>query len=628
MTFIPQSSRWPRLFQARLGPLGGHREQAAALAHELGYLPLALELAAAQVEAGISWTELLNAFRQELADLDALELDEATYRNESLRLSFRLSLERLSSEDQDAFVWLGVLPEDVRLNAAMAATLWNQPEADTRKRLRRLRDKALLKTIAADEYTIHDLLHDEAKVRLKEQMPLPKAHALFLDRCKHKHQVAYDRWDRLPDDGYIHAYLTWHMEQAGQPAAIHTLLRLETQEGHNAWYEARDALGQTTGYLDDVRRAWRLAEKIFFPDDGVRMAQSIGLQNRCALIITSLNSQAKNIPPALASALVEKGIWVPAQGLAYARQVPDPEQQMLALAELTPYLPKSLLREALAVAWKIGDEWYQVEALTKLTPHLSESLLREALVAVREIHNEEYQAEALVDLAPHLPEPERRQVLQEALAVMRKIEDEEDQAEPLAELALSLSKPSQREALTAMRESRRRAIWKRYLPQTPLTELTSHLQETLATVWKIEDEGHRVEVLAGLAPHLSEPLLREALVAVREIGDEWYQVEALTKLTPHLSESLLREALVAVQEIGYIEHRVGALARLAPYLTTLPIPTLYALWRETLPILTHCTRRDLLADIRAFEPPITALGGAEAVMETICAIQDVGRWWP
>ena len=51
------------LFQARLGELGAGLEAARDLAHELGYLPLALELAAAQVEGGVSWDVLRAACR-------------------------------------------------------------------------------------------------------------------------------------------------------------------------------------------------------------------------------------------------------------------------------------------------------------------------------------------------------------------------------------------------------------------------------------------------------------------------------------------------------------------------------------------------------------------------------------
>lgn len=53
------------LFEARLGPLGSDQEQAMALARELGHLPLALELVAAQVAAGYSWSELLEVFRRQ-----------------------------------------------------------------------------------------------------------------------------------------------------------------------------------------------------------------------------------------------------------------------------------------------------------------------------------------------------------------------------------------------------------------------------------------------------------------------------------------------------------------------------------------------------------------------------------
>ncbi|MFN3763285.1 MAG: hypothetical protein ACK4WK_08815, partial [Anaerolineae bacterium] len=91
---------------------------------------------------------------------------------------------------------------------------------------------------------------------------------------------------------------------------------------------------------------------------------------------------------------------------------------------------------------------------------------------------------------------------------------------------------------------------------------------------------------------------------------------------------VLGEALAAAREIGGEYWRAEALAALAPHLAALPRPALYPLWDETLPALAHRTRRDLLADLRALEPVIFALGGAEAVRETFRAIQDVGRWWP
>src|SRR5262249_6729247 len=75
------------------------RGAAAALVQAVGRLPLALELAAAQVADGARWEELLADLGAESAGLEALSLaggggipDEAEARHLSLRASFNLSL--------------------------------------------------------------------------------------------------------------------------------------------------------------------------------------------------------------------------------------------------------------------------------------------------------------------------------------------------------------------------------------------------------------------------------------------------------------------------------------------------------------------------------------------------------
>ena len=102
----------------RRSVIGAERDQALALAEEVGYLPLALELTAAQVADGVPWAELLEDLRAEVAQLEALDLPgadeavhEATHKRLSLRASFHLSLRRLSDEKRRNFAWLGVLPE-------------------------------------------------------------------------------------------------------------------------------------------------------------------------------------------------------------------------------------------------------------------------------------------------------------------------------------------------------------------------------------------------------------------------------------------------------------------------------------------------------------------------------------
>ena len=81
-----------------------------------------------------------------------------------------------------------------------------------------------------------------------------------------------------------------------------------------------------------------------------------------------------------------------------------------------------------------------------------------------------------------------------------------------------------------------------YLPQ-------SWLPEVLAASQSIMSDGDRVKTLTRLIPHLPESLkgsaVREALTAVLVIRSGDDQAEMLVGLTPYLSKPLLRKALAA-----------------------------------------------------------------------------------
>ena len=108
----------------------------------------------------------------------------------------------------------------------MAATLWDQPEVDAGKRLRRLRDKALLNSIGDQRYVLHDLLHDEAKRQLMAIVPLKEAHSMLLGR--YQAHIQNGLWHTLPNDGYIHQNLIFHLQQAGLEEELHAVLCEET----------------------------------------------------------------------------------------------------------------------------------------------------------------------------------------------------------------------------------------------------------------------------------------------------------------------------------------------------------------------------------------------------------------
>ena len=425
-------------------PTAEEQQQAEMLAKEVGYLPLALELAGAQIADGLIWSELLEDLQAEIARLETLDAanaaevkSEKNRKRLSLLASFHLSLQQLSPEQLRQFAWLGVLPEDVSINQAMAATLWEVTPRQAGAILKGFWSKALVLAGAKQSpeqkltYRLHDLMHDLAQSLLTtsasslqhEGIPglgltLVDAHAALLQRYQTQ---AQDRlWHTLPDDGYIHAHLTWHLEKAQQPNQVHQLLQETTPEGRNGWYETCDHLGQTVTFVTDVARAWRIAEAMYRENPSL----SIALQYRYALIMTSLNSLAQNIPAELMAALVEKRIWTTAQGLAYAQQAQEPGQRAAAIRCLAPHLPEILLPEAFEAARAIQDESDRAEALSGLIPHLPEVLLAEALEAARAIQDESDRAEALRGLAPHLPEV----LLAEALEAARAIQDKYYQA--------------------------------------------------------------------------------------------------------------------------------------------------------------------------------------------------------
>ncbi|MCZ8359737.1 MAG: NB-ARC domain-containing protein [Microcystis sp. LE19-388.1G] len=709
------------------------QKQAKILAKIVGYLPLALELTAAQIEDGIPWAELIEDLRAEIAHLEILDrleagdtANEEKRKHYSLIACFNLSLKRLNGQKLRQFSWLGVLPDDVTITEKMATTLWDCPVREARQTLRYLRSKALLLTGVSSElltsYRVHDLLHDLARnlilaspnTETDYQLPglglsMAEAHQQLLQRYQRqikrspltplekggkevevplekggkevevplekerspltplekerspltplekggivevplsKGDLGGSNWHTLADDGYIYNQLLWHLEKAGQIAQIHLLLREETAEGHNGWYSQCEREGKTAIFIKDVSRAWQLAEEHFIENP----SQSIALQVRYALITTSLNSLATNIPPELIAALIKHEIWTPAQGLVYVRQSQDSSKQAEGLEKITPYLPPTLLPEALEIARGIGNEDSRAEALTGLAPHLPESLLPEALGIARGIGNEGSRARALTGLAPHLPEsllpgaleiargigngnsrawalvglaPHLPEVLPGALEIARGIGNEYSRAWALIGLAPHLPESLLPEALEIARgigneDSRARA----------LTGLAPHLPESLLpealeVARGIGSKYNRARALIGLAPHLPE-VLPEALEVARGIGDEYYRAEALTGLAPYLPE-VLPEALEVARGIGYEEYRAKALKALTATLT--PANVDLSFWQDVLQALGTLTRRKFLETIPNLVPLILHFGGVVALREVYQGIREVSRWW-
>ena len=105
-------------------------------------------------------------------------------------------------------------------------------------------------------------------------------------------------------------------------------------------------------------------------------------------------------------------------------------------------------------------------------------------------------------------------------------------------------------------------------------------------------------------------------------------IEFLPVATDEFRGALIEDALVATRLVENVQNRRDSLTKLAPSLARLLPERLGRLWRETLHTAAVGPRSQLLEDLGAIAPVISALGGQAALRETIQAIDDVGRWWP
>ncbi|MCK4792265.1 MAG: hypothetical protein KAV87_51520 [Desulfobacteraceae bacterium] len=424
-----------------------------------------------------------------------------------------------------------------------------------------------------------------------------------------------DRWSDC--DEYGLRYLSAHLEFSGQIEALHRLLASETSDKRNVWYEAKESIGDTEGYFNDIMRAWQLAEKAYISTaQHAEVGRYIGLQIRYALIISSLNSLSTDIPPSLLSALVERGVWSPIQALTKARLKTRSSEKADALTKLAPHLSEPLLKSALQIAqaiqgqrergaalaglipWlaelghaqealnitrAIDYQFHRAAALVGLVRHLPLSLLPEAQQIAIELEFAGDRAKALTAIAPRLSDPLKTEILRKALESVRAIEPKpwgEDSQKVIALIALAshLNGPLLHEALgIAYKIHYGFERGKALAGLIPRLAKLGHTQEALNKTRSLEFAGDRAKALTAIAPRLKDPLkteiLREALESIRAIEPlPWSEgtekkIGTLIALVPHLPPSLLPDVGQIVQELQYASDRTIALSAIASHLS-------------------------------------------------------------
>jgi hypothetical protein len=499
------------LVRGKLGKKWRAVDEAAFLgfAKSLGYLPLALDLAANWVRDGITWGELKEEFESErraalrlldstIEDLE--KLPEEEQRKYSLQACFNLSLNRLNELQRSQFAWLGVLPEDVNLTVATGKVLWGLSIVQTKRVLKELQSRSFLTfgvtTFEGEStYRVHDLMHLMAQGLIEKENVegLVGAHRAFLERyrglCEDGQwwQPPYDR-EKPYEYLYFYRHLTWHLEQADWADEVHELMAMSDDRGRNAWFEACDRIGQPAIFVKSVADGWRLAEELYDRVDEAPVVPMVDLSRRRLQQREQDRSEDWEVLQRKVGRLrrdlaIEAGTAVKFQ---LEEQIKDAEKKLASLeAELEDVELQLLGKQVAGVSQVSADEWKMRAIVLQC---------RYALVAT-----------TLNDLVENLP-------------------------------------------IGLMAEFVRRDFWS--------------IEQAWAYIEQIQDQKEISRAILTLAPYLSKSLLQIAVKKARLLADKDCYADILSHLV-QIDHVYFAEALEAVRLMKSGVPRTMALSRLA-----------------------------------------------------------------
>lgn len=406
--------------------------------------PLALGLAAERIRGGLSWPALLEQLARERKRLDALEETDddlmapgfgSNAALRGVRASLLLSVRLLSAKGRQLFAWLGVFDEDVAISAASAAMLWAVEGDVASRHLAGLADAGLVRK-SGEYFRMHDLLRDLA-IELISAPSIPagvddlpglglsprQAAAYLVER--YRQATIGGAWSTLPNDGYIHDHLVNLLERAGAATDISQLLWVTDGDGRCGWYAARDRLGHTAGFIEDVNRIWAYGDREAAA--GANPSEAVALQVHCALLLTSINSVSRLVAGEVLSGAVRCGLIALPVALALARHGKDakarattlvllarvayPPQRKIILSQVTEFVSDiTFVFDRLAVLLDVADLADPADRATAIAAALA--CARVCVGSVDSVH-------ALLRLARIVSTEQRPALWEEALANVR-----------------------------------------------------------------------------------------------------------------------------------------------------------------------------------------------------------------
>jgi len=197
--------------------------EAAKVAKECGYLPLALAMVGAMIRRSkqppaIAWQDALDCLRA--SDLEEIKRSFPGYPYPDLLRAIEVSVEALDESDRERYLDLAVFPEDQPIPETTLRVLWKLDARRTRKCMDAFTERSLA-TIAAEApsagvtstLNLHDLQRD--LIRKRREKDLPGLHLRLVE--------AWDALPKLPD-AYAWRWVGYHMVEAGRKDDLRRLL--------------------------------------------------------------------------------------------------------------------------------------------------------------------------------------------------------------------------------------------------------------------------------------------------------------------------------------------------------------------------------------------------------------------
>jgi hypothetical protein len=334
-------------------------EKLRELATGLDHLPLALELAAYQLSAGLSPADLILALNDEIELLETLsvpghehELDSQISRNQSLDACLNLSVRRLEEHQAGDLACLSIIRPGAGFAPAAAAHITGRDVADIARTMRLLWSMSLLERDErgndSARYRMHAVIRAKALRMLIERNSernaaeaQAEAVAAYLRRCNSRYP---NDWHLVEDDGHTLENLTYYFLRCSDEASMLSLLATRGQADGptpNAWHQMRIRRAEEELFAAEIAQIHEhcVGRKTFDPE-------ILDLFVRAHIARASLADMNRDIDLRLSLALLKAGLWTEGQVASQAKR----RFNLTDMMEAARHLPEPLRTQTLAYA--------------------------------------------------------------------------------------------------------------------------------------------------------------------------------------------------------------------------------------------------------------------------------------